>query len=32
MQLKINNPLISSEDIDRSYGNTAYYFYNNEVD
>lgn len=29
-KIKLNNPLISSEDIDRSYGNTAYYFYNNE--
>lgn len=29
-KMKLNNPLISSEDIDRSYGNTAYYFYNNE--
>lgn len=31
-KIKINNPLISSEDIDRSYGNTAYYFYANEKD
>lgn len=29
-KIKINNPLISSEDIDRSFGNSAYYFYNNE--
>jgi hypothetical protein len=31
-KIKLNNPLLSSEDIDRSYGNTAYYFYNNEKD
>jgi hypothetical protein len=29
-KIKLSNPLLSSEDIDRSYGNTAYYFYNNE--
>lgn len=26
-KIKLNNPLRSSEDIDRSYGNSAYYFY-----
>lgn len=26
-KLNLNNPLMSSEDIDRSYGNSAYYFY-----
>ena len=31
-KIKIKNPLMSSEDIDRSYGNTAYYFYNHEVE
>jgi hypothetical protein len=29
-KIKINNPFLSSEDIDRSYGNSAYYFYANE--
>lgn len=31
-KIKIDNPLRSSEDIDRSYGNTAYYFYNHEIE
>jgi len=31
-KIKLKNPLLSSEDIDRSYGNTAYYFYANEKD
>jgi hypothetical protein len=29
-KIKLNNPLMSSEDIDRSYGNSAYYFYASE--
>jgi hypothetical protein len=29
-KLKLNNSLILSEDIDRSYGNSAYYFYSAE--
>jgi hypothetical protein len=29
-KIKLNNPLMSSEDVDRSYGNSAYYFYGNE--
>jgi len=28
-KIKLNNPLMSSEDIDRSYGNSPYYFYAN---
>jgi hypothetical protein len=28
-RVKLNNPLMSSEDIDRSFGNSPYYFYNN---
>jgi hypothetical protein len=28
----LNNPLISSEDIDRTYGNSPYYFYASEQD
>lgn len=29
-KIKLNNPLMSSEDIDRTYGNSAYYFYASE--
>lgn len=29
-KIKLNNPLMSSEDIDRSYGNSPYYFYAND--
>jgi hypothetical protein len=27
-KIRLNNPLLSSEDIDRSFGNSPYYFYN----
>ena len=30
-KIKLNNPQMSSEDIDRSYGNSPYYFYNNDI-
>lgn len=28
-KIKLNNPLMSSEDIDRSFGNSPYFYYNN---
>jgi hypothetical protein len=28
----LNNPLMSSEDIDRTYGNSPYYFYANAIE
>ena len=30
--MKINSELISSEKIDRSYGNSPYYFYGNDTE
>jgi hypothetical protein len=31
-KIKITNPLRSAEDVDRSYGNSAYYFYTHDTD